>query len=168
MKNYYFRRFEFWDWLRWIEILRISVSADHSCLYGGAKEVENFEIKIHSGPEGSRGWHWYNNYCFAIEFIWYTSPWTSQLISVLNFYSKLLKSYLIEMKVGHEVRYFQKSNSPSYPKIGSKRLSECNFYQFKVIFGIYLGSKFVKMKLATRTICAIGSMCNHFESTDRN
>ena len=59
------------------------------------------------------------------------------------------------MKVSHEVRHFQKLNSPSESKIGSKRLSERNFYQFKVIFGLYLGSKVVNMKLATQTICGL-------------
>ena len=34
----------------------ISVSAGHYDLFGGAKEVQDFKVKVHSGPEGSRGW----------------------------------------------------------------------------------------------------------------
>ena len=33
----------------------ISVSAGHYDLFGGAKEVQDFKVKVHSGPEGSRG-----------------------------------------------------------------------------------------------------------------
>ena len=51
-----------------------SVSAEISTFIDGAKEVQNFKLKVHSGPEGSRGWHCEDKYSFAIEFIWYTSP----------------------------------------------------------------------------------------------
>ena len=32
-----------------------SVSAEISTFIDGAKEVQNFKLKVHSGPEGSRG-----------------------------------------------------------------------------------------------------------------
>ena len=47
----------------------ISISAEISAFAGGAKEVQNFKLKVHSGPEGSRGWHLDRKYSFAIEII---------------------------------------------------------------------------------------------------
>ena len=37
-------------------------------LYGGAKEVQNFNLKVHSGPEGSRGLDHDRNIVFCQKF----------------------------------------------------------------------------------------------------
>ena len=78
--------FEFywiWDWLRWIEILCISISAEISTFTGGAKEVQNFKLKVHSGPEGSRGLDSDDNADnFHKNHLWYVSIWSLVVINV--------------------------------------------------------------------------------------
>ena len=45
-----------------------SVSAEISTSHGWAKEVQNFKVKVHSGPEGSRGLDYHRNEVFCHKF----------------------------------------------------------------------------------------------------
>ena len=58
--------------------MRTSVSAEVSTLMARAKEVQNFKLKVHSGPEGSRGLDYHRNevFChkFHLEYLSISSP----------------------------------------------------------------------------------------------
>ena len=55
----------------------ISISAEISTPNDGAKEVQNFKLKVHSGPEGSRGLDYDRNevicHKFHLEYLSITS-----------------------------------------------------------------------------------------------
>ena len=58
--------------------MRTSISAEISTSHGWAKEVQNFKVKVHSGPEGSRGLDYHRNevFChkFHLEYLSTSSP----------------------------------------------------------------------------------------------
>ena len=59
-------------------IFAISISGEISTINDGAKEVQNFKLKVHSGPEGSRGWDHCKTrvFCqnFHLEYLSTSSP----------------------------------------------------------------------------------------------
>ena len=115
-----FSKSEFWDWPWWIELLRTSFSAEMSTLFGGAKEAQNFKLKVHSGPEGSRGLDYHRNEVFCHKFhLEYLSTSSPELVYT-KFLFKVTKELLNRNESESWRKIFSKIEFPIWTKIKFK------------------------------------------------
>ena len=83
--------------------MRTSISAEISTLFGGAKEVQNFKLKVHSGPEGSRGLDYHRNEAFCHKFhLEYLSTSSPELVYA-KFYCEFT-NMAVNRVLGHRVK----------------------------------------------------------------
>ena len=119
--------------------------------YRWGHEVQNFKSKVRSGPEGSRGSRFAKMKTFAIKVFRNMSPDTSRPISMLDFEFNLLIMSVLDVKGVSKIHNFEKSISIRKLKGRRFSVSKCNFYRVEVIFDLIFNSKFMKMKMNTRT-----------------